>query len=219
MYPVKNMYPVNSDKKIFVIGFNKTATTTFHKLFLNNNLKSQHADKKNEYWDTDKYDCFSDKGNWHNFKKLNTAYPNSTFILNVRRLDEWIMSRFKHGELHKQSWAYPATTALCTSWIKQREYYHMDVLDYFKNNPNKLIIVNIDKPDWISYICEKLNFKNNSDIRANVITTTPDHATLSDIINVAFNKLHYNECDKSNLLFKDAELSKYYLDLYTNNIL
>ena len=42
--------------KIFVIGFNKTATTTFHKLFLANKLKSEHK----TVWHPEKFDCFSD---------------------------------------------------------------------------------------------------------------------------------------------------------------
>ena len=52
--------------KIFVIGFNKTASTTLHKLFKVNNLKSQHATT----WDLANYDCFSDNGNLNDFKKL-----------------------------------------------------------------------------------------------------------------------------------------------------
>ena len=39
--------------KYFVIGFNKTATSTFHNLFLKNNLKSQHITK----WEIEKYKC------------------------------------------------------------------------------------------------------------------------------------------------------------------
>ena len=56
-------------EKIFVIGFNKTATSTFHELFKNNMLNSQHKGGKNN-WNIDKYQCFSDGGNLNNFKDL-----------------------------------------------------------------------------------------------------------------------------------------------------
>ena len=79
-----------SYKKYFVIGFNKTATSTFHNLFLENNLTSQHTTR----WNTDKYECFSDNGHLNNYKKLDLKYENSIFILNVRELDKWLISRF-----------------------------------------------------------------------------------------------------------------------------
>ena len=81
--------------KIFVIGFNKTATTSIHKLFIKNNLLSQHNGDK---WDLDSYQCFSDNGDLRNFKELNETYENSIFILNTRKLKNWIISRFKYGK-------------------------------------------------------------------------------------------------------------------------
>ena len=84
------------NKKYFVIGFNKTATTTFHNLFLQNNLKSQHM--KSRYWDTSTYDCFSDITSGDNiWKNLDKIYTDAVFILNIRNLDKWLISRFKHG--------------------------------------------------------------------------------------------------------------------------
>ena len=49
-----NMNINKSYKKYFVIGFNKTATCTFHNLFIKNNLTSQHTSD----WNTDQYTCF-----------------------------------------------------------------------------------------------------------------------------------------------------------------
>ena len=49
----------NPYNKYFVIGFNKTATTTFHNIFLENNLRSQHVTPNKGGWvKMDKYDCF-----------------------------------------------------------------------------------------------------------------------------------------------------------------
>ena len=78
-----------SYKKYFVIGFNKTATCTFHDLFLKNKLTSQHATR----WNTDNYTCFSDNGHLNDYKKLDLKYKNSIFILNVRELDKKLILR------------------------------------------------------------------------------------------------------------------------------
>ena len=60
-------------KKIFVLGFNKTASTTFHNLFSQLGYKSQHNDGP---WDLDKYDCFSDNGDLQDLKAL-YKFPDS----------------------------------------------------------------------------------------------------------------------------------------------
>lgn len=93
--------------KYFVIGYNKIGTCTFHNLFLKNNLKSQHT--KSEYWNISKYDCFSDiTSDHHIWKELDKKYENTIFILNVRYMDKWLISRFKHGLRadKKPNWAF-----------------------------------------------------------------------------------------------------------------
>ena len=97
-----------SYEKYFVIGFNKTATSTFHNLFSQNNLKSQHASK----WNTDNYTCFSDNGDLNDYEALDPKYENAIFILNVREIAKWLISRFKHGlrtVCMELNWAYPCT--------------------------------------------------------------------------------------------------------------
>lgn len=66
-------------------------------------------------WNTDKYECFSDNGQKNNYKELDLNYENSIFILNVREMDKWLISRFKHGlrKKHKPNWAYPYTCEKC----------------------------------------------------------------------------------------------------------
>ena len=213
----RNIHSLQNKEKIFVIGYNKTATTSFHSIFSKNGLKSQH----DTIWNTNKYDCFCDNGNLNNFKLLHTNYPNAIFILNIRILDEWLISRFKHGELYKHAWAYPATAELCIRWINEREKYYIEILEYFQQMPTKLIIVNIDNCNWIQYICEMFNFKNNNicyENMSNHINTTPENINIINIVNNAFNQLKYNKYDKRNILLKDEQLTKYYFNLYTNNV-
>jgi hypothetical protein len=104
---------------VFVIGFNKTATTTIHRFFEHNGFPSIH-------WDGGKLartmldNCLSDHriltGYDENyrvfsdmviqtlrirfeanslFRILDTDYPESYFIYNHRNVDAWIASRWK----------------------------------------------------------------------------------------------------------------------------
>jgi hypothetical protein len=210
--------------KIFVIGFNKTATSTFHKLFLKNNLKSQH----NTVWQVNDYDCFSDNGNLNNFKKLDMDYPNSIFILNTRSLDKWLISRFQHGITEKWSngletnWAYPCTNTLCKTWINERETYYLDVFNYFKYKPDKLIVVNIDKDNWQQFISSNLDFKVHNVGAENVSNKNKNTAEYKNIVNIVdstFTEINYNDKERTNILFRDPVITKLYIKLYKNNIL
>lgn len=140
--------------KIFVIGCNKTATTTLHRIFLRNNLMSQHATR----WDLENYECFSDNGDMKNVERLDIMYPGSIYILNTRSLKGWLCSRFKHGDRYsKPNWASPCTLYKCAQWAQHRHAHHCKVLNYFTNKPEQLIIVDIDLLGWERYLCDKLN--------------------------------------------------------------
>ena len=205
-----------SYKKYFVIGFNKTATTTFHNLFLKNNLTSQHTTK----WNTDKYACFSDNGNQNNYRELDLKYENSVFILNVRELDKWLISRFKHGlrTCRKPNWAYPYTREKCIKWINYREKYHMEILDYFTERPEKIIIVNIEREGWEKYLCSQLHFKNDNIKSKNVHKTlynNKDHKKIYELVNKTLEELNY---DKKTILFSNKKLLDKYITIYNNYI-
>lgn len=209
--------------KIFVIGFNKTATTTFHKLFLKNNLRSQH----DTIWQVNDYDCFSDNGDLNDFKKLDNDFPNSIFILNTRRLDKWMISRFKHGITGKlkrneeSNWAYPCTSELCMKWMEQRETHYLDVLDYFKNKPQKLIIIDIDKNNWEQYLSSLFKFKVTTIPPQHVSkmdTTNEEYVNMLNVLNETFNDLYYDTKEREMILFRDNILTEKYLMLYKNNV-
>ena len=205
-----------SYKRYFVIGFNKTATSTFHNLFLKNKLTSQHTTK----WNTDKYACFSDNGDLNNYRELDLKYENSIFILNVRELDKWLISRFKHGlgRRKKPNWAYPYTREKCINWINYREKYHMEILDYFTERPEKIIIVNIERKGWINYLCSQLHFKNDNIESKNVNKTNynnEDHKKICELVNKTLEEFNY---DKKTILFSNKELLDKYITIYNNYI-
>ena len=199
--------------KYFVIGFNKTATSTFHNLFLKNNLKSQHG--AGQRWKTDKYTCFADHGNLNNYRELDLKYENSIFILNVRELDKWLISRFKHGLRKKVKWAYPCTYEKCKKWIYEREIFHLEILDYFSKRPNKIIIVNIERKGWINYLCSQLHFKNKNIKSKNVHKTSMYHKKIVELVNKTLEQLNY---DKKTILFPNKELLNKYTTIYNNYI-
>ena len=203
--------------KYFVIGFNKTATSTLHHLFLKNNLKSQH--KKSKFWNTSKYDCFSDITSGDQiWKELDKKYENSIFILNVRELDKWLISRFKHCLRNKSNWGYPYTREKCIKWIHLREKTHFEILNFFSEKPNKLIIINIDREGWINYLCSQLHFNNNNIESKNVNKTNKnnkDHENICELVNKTLKELNY---DKKTILFSNKELLDKYITIYNNYI-
>ena len=149
--------------KIFQIGFNKCGTTSLHKFFLDNGLKSIHWDSGNlakkihrnsksnlplltGYKD---YDCFTDMESQMDnifiyltlFKELDKQYPGSKFILNVRNREEWIESRIKHRDYLK---VYQKITRLDKEgviklWENQWDKHIKDVTEYFGEREDLLV--------------------------------------------------------------------------------
>lgn len=204
--------------KIFVVGFNKTATTTFHALFEANDLSSQHSRE----WDDDVYTCFSDGMLWLNkIKRLKLKHPNSIFILNIRPLRAWLLSRFRHGLRMNQAWAYPCTSQLCITWINNREEYYNQVLEWFKGAPDRLIIVDITNPNWMQYISEILDFKQTDIPSENVFAIDYQNSGERDIIQIVdstLDDLQYTQEERDNILFRDTSLTEHYCRIYRNNL-
>ena len=172
--------------KIFIIGFNKTATRSLHHFFKENGLPSVHWDhfhlvrclernielgkklltggivhntKVNSEGRYEDMVVFSDMTNpvppkdpSDYYKQLDIDYPNSKFILNIRNVDGWITSRFNHGGgnyylKHLKFFRLDDTESgrneLKQIYKKMHENHHKDVLEYFKNRKNDLIVFDI----------------------------------------------------------------------------
>lgn len=162
--------------KYFIIGFNKTATTTMHELFLLNGIKSQHDNN----WDLDNYDAFSDNKDLSIYIELSIKYPDAMFILNIRSIKEWILSRVNHGIIYRSlynndvnhdwiwKWTYPISESKIINNIVWRNTHIKSVLNDFKsrNMMNQLLVLDVDQADWIKFFCSELNFKEQDNIRA-----------------------------------------------------
>ena len=194
--------------KYFVIGFNKTATTSMHELFLLNGLRSHHHGRD---WDLDNYDCFSDAYPYNTFKKYNLTvkYPDAKFILNIRNMKDWIMSSVNHCiiyKIHKEeikqknvewswSWFYPVSRDRILHKIMQRNNHIKEVLEYFTQMPNNLIILDIDNTNWVDFLCDQLNLKNKIHIN-----THSSKSLMSRIINDTNKEECKKEIDDARIL-------------------
>lgn len=110
----------NYDKYIFFIGFNKTGTTSLHRLFKEYGIASAHwkngklakqmlvnclSNRKILRGFDGSYRVFSDMYFRNEkiyfeanslFKQLDHDYPKSLFIYNTRPIENWLVSRARH---------------------------------------------------------------------------------------------------------------------------
>jgi hypothetical protein len=150
-------------KKIFLIGFNKTGTSSFDALFRNLGINSTHDCCNIPVLNIiDKFDAFTD-GEHLNFQEYFNKYPDSLFILNTRSMKNWLISRYKHAEHHQfnDCWCWPVSEEKTNSWITTRETHHKNVINFFKNNPNKLLLINIQQNGWENAVIKYLQKFNN----------------------------------------------------------
>ena len=90
--------------KVFCIGFNKTGTTTLHRILQDQlSYRSAHKPRWTDWSITrnrpelDQFDAFSD-GGCASIKNLDELYPEAIFVLNTRPLRHWVLSRYKAVE-------------------------------------------------------------------------------------------------------------------------
>jgi len=146
--------------KIFVIGFNKTGTTSIHHLFTKAGINSKHG-TEDVLIHIDKYDAFMDGDHYH-FHKYYDQYPDSLFILNTRPIKKWLISRYKHALYHKfkDCWCWPVSIERTNEWIKAREQHYRCIWDFFQAKQKQLFIVNIEKQGWESALLDFIGIQN-----------------------------------------------------------
>ena len=190
--------------KIFVIGFNKTGTTSINRLLQLENIKSIHT-LTPVLKIINKYDAFTD-GNHLNFKEYYKRFPDSVFILNTRSIYSWILSRYKHAKKHnfKHCWCWPISDKKTSGWINERETHYKKILNFFSDKPHQLLIVNIEKEGWEKVI---IKFVKNKNTKVRLKLNTRDNHTVKnhmiDIINHTKEFLKKNNYTGDELLCKE----------------
>lgn len=209
--------------KIFVIGFNKTGTSSFYSLFKDVGLKSIHNVRVNYLNILDNYDTFSD--GFHPVSKIKLyydKYPNSLFILNTRPIRKWLISRYKHARSRnfKPCWCYPPSYELTKKWIDSREKHYKEVLEYFSDKEDKLIIVNIEKNNWENFVLKNINKNTEEDKNISIQSNKyPDEKMKENIMNKIYqivdDTLDKEEYSGDETFLKDDSIENY---SYKNNL-
>jgi hypothetical protein len=160
-YTILNYWRPISAPRIFLIGFNKTATRAFSAFFDGNGIPAIHWDENkmagvmasnlsNGRKVLDGYDSefkfFSDfisltessktEGNSF-FREMDLHYPGSYFILNNRDTASWILSRELHnkGIFLEKNMSIMQTDdpdVVRAQWKKEKETHEREVREYFK---------------------------------------------------------------------------------------
>ena len=138
--------------KIFAIGLNKTGTssidTLFEKLGVGRTLHGTQWRPAEAAGLIRGWRAFTD-GPPEDFRLLDRTFPRSKFILNTRDLVEWLDSRFQHVKLREEAGLlkpdaryWRPTEEAVERWVRRRDAYHLDVMGYFADRPDDLLIVN-----------------------------------------------------------------------------
>ena len=199
-------------EKIFFIGFNRTATTSLHNFFKQNNYKSIHyQDKKYNILKTlitnknlkrdiltgiNNYDIFLDFLNDNNleiYKDIYKEYPNSKYILQIRSKNSWILSRlnFMNHEFLKfynnsHGTKYTIQDAI-KAWYEIYDKHIDDVKTFFEGKSNFFIYdINSKDNDNYNKLIEFLDLEITKKLNSNHGKTTSKYYTIN-IINKTFN--------------------------------
>ena len=147
--------------KVFCIGFHKTGTTTLEVALKKLGYRVTGsfgtkdpgiAGKVHEmaYEMVEKYDAFEDNPWPILYKELDARFAGSKFILTRRPAEAWIRSQvkdFASTETPMRRWIY-GENAGCPegnedTYVARYERHNREVLDYFKDRPDDLLVFDL----------------------------------------------------------------------------
>lgn len=169
--------------KIFCLGLHKTGTSSLYDMAIKSKIRSTHSTN----WDGNtskllRFNFFSDGGshydnlNEFNYKKLFRDYPRAKFIINIRDLRSWIISKLIHAGWNSntvlvetpdnytpkhQDWKVKSLRNI-SLFITHYINWYTKLISFFLNKPNKAIIINICQQDPTQLNRLKLLFNNRS---------------------------------------------------------
>jgi hypothetical protein len=155
--------------KVFGIGFHKTATTSLAKALSylgyrvtgpnwvdNPNIGEEVHEMAFDL--VSRFDAFQDNPWPILYKELDGKFPGSKFILTLRPSEEWIRSvvnHFNEKETPMREWIYGIARPKGNEdiYIARYERHNREVLEYFKNRSEQLLVLNITKSDGWEKLC------------------------------------------------------------------
>jgi len=146
------------EQKVFAIGFGGMATATLHEVFRINGCPSQHSRLE---WDIDLWQCFT-AGYERDVEELYNRYPKSVFILQTRKLRPWLRTVMVRALINNKELPHKEIVDRTRNAILAEVTYFETVLRFFQDKPKaNLIVVSVDQPDWIRFLCQALKLKTH----------------------------------------------------------
>jgi hypothetical protein len=158
-------------KHVFQIGFNRAGTTALYHFFRANGVAAIHNDEGNiarnfmkrkaagedPFQDYPGVIFFSDMGTsfggqvidtFKEFRYIYRFYPDAYFILNVRNMQRWLLSRCNSGHLlerHMQVLGYGSVEETLRQWSLDWTRHLQDVKAFFADKPSQLLVFDIEQ--------------------------------------------------------------------------
>jgi len=149
-------------RKSFFIGFGKTGTTTIHNTLLDHGIRSHHSGRWKKWVDSknksaiEKFDSYQDSRGG-NYEWLESEF-DSFFVLNTRNLKSWLVSWWNWKNWRNQQPEYlkkkglthiPNDKHSIIKLILNRNMHHYNVIEYFKDKPNFMLLDIEKEPDAV----------------------------------------------------------------------
>ncbi len=160
---------------MFGIGFHKTGTTSLAAALytLGFNVCGYFGHRDEDIASTavqtafdlaDRYDAAQDTPWPVLYRELDQRYPDSKFILTVRPSDQWVSSVVKHFKRHRipsHEWIYGVPTAADNEavYIERYERHNAEVVEYFADRPDSLLVMDLGRGDGWEELCPFLNLR------------------------------------------------------------
>jgi hypothetical protein len=155
--------------KVFGIGFHKTATTSLAKAlsYLGYRVTGPNwVDNRNiaeEVYEmafdlANRFDAFQDNPWPILYKELDRKFPGSKFILTLRPSDQWfrsVVNHFDEKETPMREWIYGIGRPKGNEdiYIRRYERHNREVLEYFKDRSEQLLVLNITAGEGWTKLC------------------------------------------------------------------
>ncbi len=159
--------------RVFCIGWHKTGTTTLGLALLDLGYEVLGArldmaepllkgDKAAAISLAGKYDALQDVPWAALFKELDTAYPDSKFILTVRDEEGWLKSAGKHFRdnyvgLHEWLYGDGVLQGNEELYLKRFRTHYREVREYFEERGEDLLVMNLMGGDKWEKLCDFLD--------------------------------------------------------------
>ena len=157
--------------KVFCIGFHKTGTTSLELALKKLGYRvtgsfgtkdPDIASKVHEmaYAMVEQFDAFEDNPWPILYKELDQRFPGSKFVLTRRPTEAWIRSQvkdFAQTETPMRRWIY-GDDAGCPegneeTYVARYQRHNREVLDYFADRPDDLLVIDLPNDDGWSRLC------------------------------------------------------------------